>query len=290
MSLRLSSKPRGFTLLETIMASVSVGAIGLAIFYTLFSGLLLFTKNTAMNVSHEEARVALLQLNTDLHAAVSAPSLTDSNGNMISGQGPAAGVEFQVLLSSTQYCQVSANASTGQNQIHVALPAGYPTPYAGTRLIIPSYEIEQNVSAVSVSGTVATCTLASNLPVAVDVSDAYGTYNVVCFFTQRVYYYVNGPSSYVQNGVTVVPPLTLNYIGVGKNASYVMASTNLSSYTPFSIPNTSSGTANYHYVVVTNLSAQDPATTNINTFFGFSTSSIMLNGKIPAYSIITTYQ
>lgn len=286
MILRLSSKPRGFTLVETMMACASVGVVGLAIFYTLFSGLILFTKNSAMNVSHEQARIALLQLNSDLHSAVSPPELTDSNGNLISGQGPAAGVEVQALISTTQYCRVAANASTGQANVLVDLPSGYPTPYAGMRLIIPAYETEENVSSVSVSGTVATCTLATNIPTAIDVSDSNGTYNVVCFFTQRVYYYVNGPAPV--NGV--IPPLTLNYIGVGRSSSYVMASADLSSYTPFSIPNNSSGTANYRYVVVTGLSAQDPATTSLNTFFGFGTSSIVLNGQIPPYSTLTTYQ
>jgi prepilin-type N-terminal cleavage/methylation domain-containing protein len=108
MNIRQLAKTRGFTLIETIMAMASVGVVGLSIFYTLYYGLLLFTKNSAMNVSGEEARLALLQLDTDLHSAVSQVSLTDSNGNMISGTGANAGVEFQVLISNTKYCQVSA--------------------------------------------------------------------------------------------------------------------------------------------------------------------------------------
>jgi len=146
-----------------------------------------------MNVSHEEARLALLELQQDLHSAVSLPELTDSNANIIntpSFVGPAAGIEFQVLVNNSQYCQVTANAAAGQNKVLVGFPSGYPTPYAGMRLIIPSYEIEQDVSAVSVSGTVATCTLGGTLPVAINTSDSNGNYNVTCFFTQRIYYYV----------------------------------------------------------------------------------------------------
>jgi type II secretory pathway pseudopilin PulG len=283
---RLSAKARGFTLIETVMAMASVGAVGLSIFYTLYYGLLLFTKNTAMNVSHEEARLALLQLETDIHSAVSPPSLTDSNGVMISGTGASPGVEFQVLISSKAYCQITANAAAGQNIVMVGLPSGYPTPYVGMRLIIPSYEIEQNITAVSVSGTVATCTLAGNVSPAIDVTDAYGSYDVTCFLTQRVYYYVTGSTS---QGASPTD-LSLNYIGVSRNQTYNMASTDLSSATPFSIPSTSTGAANYHYVMVTGLSTQDPQTTHLSSIFGFNTSSLMLNGQIPEYSTLTTYQ
>jgi type II secretory pathway pseudopilin PulG len=276
----------GFTLIETVMAMATVGVVGLAIFYTLFSGLLLFTKNTAMNVSHEEARVALIQLEQDLHSAVSLPELTDSNANMIAGQGPAAGVEFQVLVQPSQYCQVTANASTGQAHVLVGIPSGYPTPYAGMRLIIPSYQIEEDVSAVSMSGTVANCTLSSNIPTAINTSDTFGSYNIVCFFTQRVYYYVTGATTSYSNSLS----LALNYIGVNKTQSYVMAANDVSSATPFSIPSTTSGAPNYRYVVAVNLSAEDPNTSALATRFRFNTSSIMLSGQIPSYVTLTTYQ
>jgi Tfp pilus assembly protein PilV len=288
MRLRLPAKTGGFTLIETIMAMASVGVIGLSIFYTLYYGLLLYTKNTAMNYSHEEARLALLQMNTDIHSAVSALSLTDSNGVMVSGTAANAGVEFQVLVSSTEYCQVSGSAAAGQSVVTVDLPSGYPTPSAGMRLIIPAFEIEQNLSSVSVSGSVATCTLASNITTAVDGAGI----NIPCFFTQRVYYYINGPPDYVQNGVTITPPLTLNYIGVGGTRTYDVGSEDLSSRDPFSIPTTSGsdGAANYKAVTITGLSAEDPQTINLNSIFHFSVSSIMVSGQVPAYSTLTTYQ
>jgi len=286
MSLPLSPKSRGFTLIETIMAMASVGVVGLSIFYTLYYGLILFTKNTAMNVSQEEARLALLQLEGDIHSAVSAPSLTDSNGVMISATSSSPGVEFQVLVSSTEYCEVTGAVASGQNVVDVAVPPGYPTPYAGMRLIIPSFQVEQNLTAVSMSGTIAACTLANSF--ANPVNGASG--DIVCYFTQRVYYYVNGPPSYVSGGATITPPLNLNYIGVGKTATYTIASTDLSNATPFSIPSTTTGAANYHYVMVTGLSTQDPQTTNISSLFGFNTSSLMLTSQIPEYSTLTIYQ
>jgi len=294
MSLRFRAKPRGFTLLETVMAMATVGAVGMAIFYTLFSGLLLFTKNSAMNVSHEEARVALIQLDQDLHSAVSLPELTDSNANLLSGQGPDPGVEFQELVQSSQYCQVTANAVAGANVVNVGLPTGYPTPNTAMRLIIPSYQVEQNITAVSVSGTIATCTLSGTLAATIDTTDAYGNYNVTCFFTQRVYYYVTAdpalPPLVIDAQGDTAPALELNYIGINKTKSYIMASSGISDQTPFSIPTTASGAPNYHAVVAVNLSAMDQATSSLITRFKFNTSSIMLSGTIPAYSTLTTYQ
>jgi hypothetical protein len=142
-----------------------------------------------------------------------------------------------------------------------------------------------------VSGSIATCTLAANLTYGIDGTDN----NVPCFFTQRVYYYVNGPPDYVSGGVTVTPPLTLTYIGVGKTKTYSVGSEDLTSRDPFSIPSMSStsgttGAANYSAVTVTGLSAQDPQTTALNSIFHFSTSSIMLSGTVPIYSQLTTFQ
>jgi hypothetical protein len=269
------------------MAMASVGVVGLSIFYTLYYGLLLYTKNTAMNVSHQEARLALLQLNTDIHSAVSPVCLTDSNGAMLlTATSNGAGVEFQVLMSPSQYCQVSGTVAAGQNTVRVNLPPGYPARYAGTRLIIPAFEVEQNITAVSVSGSIATCTLTNNIASSIDGADN----NVPCFFTQRVYYYINGPASYVRNGVTIQPPLTLYYLGVGRTATYTIGADDLSNATPFSIPSTSGSTANFRAVMVTGLSAQDPQTINLNSIFQFSTSSIMISGQIPEYTTLTNYQ
>jgi type II secretory pathway pseudopilin PulG len=287
----------GFTLIEAMIAAAVVTVVGLSIFYTLFSGMLLFTKNSAMNVSHEEARMALLQFQQDLHSAVSLPELTDSNANIYTSgtfTGPAAGVEFQVLISNTNYCQVTANANSGQSRVLVGIPTGYTTPYAGMRLIIPGYEIEQDVSAVSMSGTVATCTLSGTIGTTVTTSSNGTAYNVPCFFTQRVYYYVTAAPNVdplvIDSAGDTAPALELNYIGVGRTRSYIMASAGMSDSTPFSIPTTISGAPNYKYVVAVNLSAQDLSTNSLITRFKFNTSSIMLAGKIPAYATLTTYQ
>ena len=285
--MKLRAHNLAFTLIETVMAMLSVGIVGLAIFYTLFSGMVLFSENSAMNISHEEARVALLQLQQDLHSAVSLPCLTDSNANMLSGtaQGPAAGVEFQELVQPSQYCQVAAAASIGAQSLKVGLPSGYPTPTTSMRLIVPSIELESNISSVSVSGTTATVGLSGTVQTTLTLSDSNGNnYNIIAFFTQRVYYYVNG------NVGSTGTNLNLNYMGISTTKSYVMAATNISGTAPFSIPSTESGAPNYHDVLAVNLSAQDVNTTALSTRFKFNTSSIMLSGQIPAYATLTVYQ
>jgi hypothetical protein len=290
MTFRKNVRNGAFTLVETVMAMASVGVVGLSIFYTLYSGLILFTKNTAMNVSHQEARMALLQLDTDIHSAVSAPSLTDSNGVMITATSASPGVEFQVLVSATEYCQVTSNVAAGASTITVGVPPGYPAPYSGMRIIVPTFGIEQNVTAVSTSGTTATCTLAGTAPNAVTATSG----NVVCYFTQRVYYYVTGAASSGGSSTDLV----LDYIGVNKTQTYMVAANGLingapydpSCATPFSIPSTISGAPNYHYIEVSGLSTQDPQTTGLSTIFGFNTSSIMLSGQVPEYQTLTIYQ
>ena len=290
MTYRKSAAFRGFTLVETIMAMASVGVVGLSIFYTLYYGLILFTKNTAMNVSHQQARMALMQLDSDIHSAVSPVSLTDSNGVMISATSASPGVEFQVLVSSTAYCQVVADVAVGATSIQVGLPSGYPTPYAGMRLIVPTFGIEQDVSAVSISGHVATCTLSGSSPNALTASNG----DTICFFTHRVYYYVTGAAS----GGGSSNNLVLDYLGVQRNQTYMIAANGLingtpydpTCATPFSIPATSTGVPNYRCIQITGLSTQDPQTTGLSTIFGFNTASIMLSGQVPEYQTLTTYQ
>ncbi len=294
MRLSIVKKMKGFTLIECVMAMVSVGAVGLAILYTLFCGFILFTKNSAMNVSHEEARVALIELQNDMHSAVSLPELTDSNCNIItttgtSGSGPAAGVEFQLMVSSTQYCAISANATAGASSIKVGLPSGYPTPTTSMLLNIPAYQVMASMSSVAVSGTVATCTLSgTTVQNAITVSGTGGTnFNVVAFFTQRVYYYVAGdpnlPPMIIDRQGDTATSLELNYIGINKTKSYVMASSGIENTQPFSIPQNVDGSLNIHDVVAVGLSAVDPSTSALITRFNFNTSSIMLSGSIPEY-------
>jgi hypothetical protein len=65
----------GYTVAEMTIASAVLILLGLVFFRVLQSGLLLFSKNTAVNIAHEEARDGVNRMVRDIHAAVSVPEL-----------------------------------------------------------------------------------------------------------------------------------------------------------------------------------------------------------------------
>src|SRR6476620_1836470 len=92
-------KLRAFTLIEALIATAIMAIVGGILFTTLWQGTILFAKNTAINVAHQQARIAVIQIEKDLHSCVSVPQLIDSNRQPIGGNGPAAGIAFQHFAS-----------------------------------------------------------------------------------------------------------------------------------------------------------------------------------------------
>jgi len=66
---------KGYTVAEMMIAGSVLILLGLVFFRVLQSGLVLFTKNTAVNIAHEEARNGVNRMVRDIHAAVSVPEL-----------------------------------------------------------------------------------------------------------------------------------------------------------------------------------------------------------------------
>ena len=81
--MKLSSSARGFKLIELMFTIAISSVVGLALYSILYSGLVLGAKNTAINTAHHQARIAMINMIQDIHAAVSLPSLTDSSGNAL---------------------------------------------------------------------------------------------------------------------------------------------------------------------------------------------------------------
>jgi len=187
MKLTTRSHKRAFTLVEMGISTSIFSVVGLTLCSLVNTTTILGAKNTALNTAHQQARTAMVQMLQDLHSSVSLPSLVDANGNTVSGAGPAAGIAFQQWSSGPH--KIKFDASTSQNQITVTLtPNGGPVRVAGQRLIVPTHQIEDDITAVSGSGTDRTITLAHNLPVAVTGTD---TYSIVCFITDRCSYTIN---------------------------------------------------------------------------------------------------
>src|ERR1700716_1647202 len=136
----LSSQKRGTTLVETIFTTVLVGVVGLVIYSLLNIGTILGAKNTAVNTAHQQARTAMLQMVQDIHSSISLPQLVDAGGNLISGQGPAAGIAFQLWSSGPH--RVASDKTTSDNTVVINTTATINAPVAGQRLIIPGHQIE----------------------------------------------------------------------------------------------------------------------------------------------------
>ena len=279
----LHSHKRAFALIELMVSTMVIGITGSIIYYILYTGMTLFAKNTAINVAHQEARVAVLQMEQDLHGAVSIPQLTDGNRNPVSGNGPSAGISFQLYASGP--FQVTPNTTTtgyasNQNQISLrftsAQIAAGQVPVAGQRLIVPTHQIELDITAVGTAGTDRTLTLASNLPQSVVTLEGpaggQAQVNIACFVTDRVAYVVNGTQLY--------------YYGRQNNNNYKVIANDLTSPTPFSIPLTPLGAPFNRFVAAINLVTADNTSSNRK----FRAANMFINSMEPFRARLCTYQ
>lgn len=179
-----------FTLVEIMVAGAILTIVGGMAFVVLNTGMVLFAKNTSVNVAHQEARMAMIQMERELHSAVSPVQLVDENGSPVIGNGPAAGLSFQVFGAGP--FRVVDKANSGQNQIMMAL--GNFQAKTTHRLVIANHELEIDIAAESNGSGNRVLTLASNIPHTVNTElDDAGTMQpvqVVGIVTERVQYYV----------------------------------------------------------------------------------------------------
>ena len=257
-------KNRAYTLVEMMVTLGVIGITGGIIFLVLNSGFVLFAKNTEMNVGHEQARIAILQMQRNVHSAVSVPQLVDVNLNPVAS-GQAAGVSFQ-LFALGPY-RIAADAAAAQSVVSVIVPAGATAPAVLQHFIVPTHQIEQDITAVSGAGTV-NVTLAANLGVPITTSN--GSYDIICFVTNRVAYVViNGQLRYY-------PPGTFG------TSNYSVLASDITNPTPFSIP----ANLNNRFVAAVQLSTQDPD----YSARGYLSSNIFITSQIPYKAQMTTYQ
>src|SRR6478609_953361 len=95
----LNRTRRADTRVEVAMTTALASLTGYAGYSVLHIGLMLFAKNSAINVSHQQARRALLRMENDFHSSTSQVQLTDSSGVPLpTSTGPEAGISFQVSI------------------------------------------------------------------------------------------------------------------------------------------------------------------------------------------------
>jgi len=265
----------GFTLIEMLITSGIVGITGAIMYYILYTGMILFAKNSAINMAHQEARLAMMQMEQQIHAAISVPYLTTTNPlvqvPISQVDGPAAGISFQLWDGGP--FQVAAPAAAGQYQVQITTNGFMPA--TNERLIIPAYVIESDISQVSDGATTSTVTLATAISPAVQTS--MGTppvaVNVQCFITHRVAFVVqNSQLCYYADIHSLAPPKVL--------------ANNITTATPFSIQPGALGAPYSRFVSAINLSTSDAAYSNLN----FKAANMFLNALEPCRAQLCVYQ
>jgi len=270
--MKTRSASSGFTIVELLITLGCVGILGTVVFTILQTGMTLFAKNTAINLAHQQARVAVLQAESDLHSAVSLPQLVDANRAPVDPSQSAAGISFQLFAAGP--FKVTAAAAAGATQVTLAL--GSYQPKAGQRLVISTHQIELDLASdCSGSGNRAV-TLVSGIPnaVAIQLDDAGTMQNVdvIGFITDRVSYVV-------ANG-------ELRYYGRGSTTDYVVMANSITSATPFSTPQTPAGAPFFRFVAAINLSTADKNVSNRN----YKSANMFLNAQVPCRSRLCAYQ
>ncbi|MEP6808666.1 MAG: hypothetical protein ABI992_00350 [Chthoniobacterales bacterium] len=283
MRIHLSSR-NGYTIAEISVTSGLIGVLALVLYALLNFGMVLGAKNTAVNTAHQQARVAMIEMVQDLHAAVSLPQLLNPSGTPVQ----ASGIAFQQWGSVPQngvntpnggphkILSQTADYAAGQKVIKIVVTQGQPAPVVGQRLIVPTHQIESNIDVVSGTPTNLTLTLHDNLPVAIaGTSSTVG--DVICYITDRCSYDVvkvsDGPP----------PEYKLRWTNTQGTRDIVNGITNPR---PFSIPATPAGALYYRFVAAVDLSTADPKSTRR----GYRSANILLNGQVPFRARLTTYQ
>jgi hypothetical protein len=202
----------GYTVAEMVIASAVLVLLGLVFFNVLQSALVLFGKNTAVNVSHEEAREGVNRMVRDIHAAVSVPELRNldittspvslptpsSSPTPVSGNATApmfAAVSFQTVANGPNYIWKDTGAGP------IKIKDSY-TVSDGQHLLIPFWGalFEQDIIKHAAIGSTnhSNIWLQNGAETNINprnVGDAYA----ITYYTDRVAYAVMNGTFYADN-------------------------------------------------------------------------------------------
>jgi len=250
----ISQKGRaGYTLAEIMVAGGCAALVGLVALVTLKAGFDLYARVTATNLAHNETRLAVNRLVTDIHKAISAPQMWDASATATGGlvdvtsvNTTAQCISFQLVPENGGPWEVKNDP--GNPELIMIDTNGWD-PQIGMRLIIPMYGIENDIVKVTANGNHKNVWMANGeerIP-----KTKNGTY-VITYFTTRCYYVVEnnelrmylsgsdpaGGNNY--NGV-ITPSIVGGKLvfknGDGTDARYVVIARYITSAKPFTSPN-----------------------------------------------------
>ena len=156
----------GFTSTEMVVSTMVMAILGIVFFNVLNSGIVLYTKNTAVNSAHQEARAGINLMTRDIHAAISVPqlrtpdaaSLTPTDTTSVVSSVPtgssapmAAAVSFQDISIGPQYAWKDPG-NNGPLMVK-GTPSTPQAPSVGMHLVAPLFNVEDEIVKVTATPT-----------------------------------------------------------------------------------------------------------------------------------------
>jgi len=284
----------GFTLGETMVTIGLASIVAVCGGYMLLNGLILFAKNTAENVAHDQNRIAINRLVRDIHSAVSVPQLghvvsgalnkhanapagswtpygTDVAFWADSGTGPAAGIAFKKMGNMTDKNGGPFELKQDPGDPDLIMIKSYTTvPLVGMDIVFPYYN---DTTGLPMEGTI--------YKVESNGNDHYNIWiegglesrikvkkdtNVICYYMSRYCYVVeNGKLNFYS---TAPPPTGVTWpVTLARNI--INESNRALAATPFTQATTE--------FVGINLTTEDNRYTNRN----YKAVNTLLAGSVP---------
>ena len=243
----------GYTLVEVMVAAGAAVVVGVIATFSMLAAFNLYAKITANNLAHDESRIAVNRLVSDIHKSVSTPQLYDASASATGGlvtvssaNTKASCIAFQNVPDQGGPWEVKNDP--GNSELIMIDTNGWD-PQPGMRLIIPMYNIEDDIIKVTANGNHKNVWMTNGeerIP-----KTKNGTY-VITYFTSRIYYAVqDGELRIYTSGID--PTGGTNYNGVitpsvsggklvfknddGSDARYAVVARYITTAQPFSVPN-----------------------------------------------------
>jgi type II secretory pathway pseudopilin PulG len=145
-----------FTLPEMMISIGVLGLLGGVFFSVLQSGMVLFAKNVAVNVAHEETRQGINRLTRDIHASISIPELRNASNAVVNSQPAPSPAPTPIHASAVSFQNIYGGPHLLWQDPHPSLikirDFGVK-PEPGMRLIVPFWGVEDDIIQVAAAGS-----------------------------------------------------------------------------------------------------------------------------------------